>query len=162
MAPEMIIDPHTADTPADVWAIGAILYELISGNRPFGAGLQAVPRITSGEPPDIPSFVDKIEFKALGKELYELIVACLNKDAGKRPSADELVIKCQALCYQIHARQIGMVRGYVKKNYGFIKCAQSGDDVFFHVDSVYGPKPAEGSRECLVIIWVVEHDVLIQ
>jgi serine/threonine-protein kinase len=147
MAPEMITDPRNADTPSDVWALGAILYELITGTRPFGSGLQAVPRITSGEVPAKPDLIDyKTQFKPLGNQLFNIILSCLKKEPGERPSADDLTKECETLCYPVRPHSIGTIRRYIYNTCGFIKDTESGDDVFFHLDSVYGQKPSIGDR----------------
>ncbi len=39
LAPEMIRGPKNAGFGADVWAIGAIAFELLCGVKPFGGGL---------------------------------------------------------------------------------------------------------------------------
>lgn len=42
MAPEMLEDPSNADAPSDVWAIGAIMYRLMTGRDPYGSGIPAI------------------------------------------------------------------------------------------------------------------------
>jgi serine/threonine protein kinase len=81
MPPEMIETPRDADTPADIWALAAMMYELLSGKKPFGAGLKAIPAILSGGVPHKPRQIDsKVQFKPLGDELFKVISGCLKKE----------------------------------------------------------------------------------
>jgi serine/threonine-protein kinase len=148
MSPEMIKDPHTPITSADVWSLGAMMYELLSGHKPFGVGLVVAHKVLSGEVPSKPQYIDSnTQFKSLGNELYDLILECLNRNPEDRPSADALVMICGKLCYPISERKVGVVREIRYGTQGFIE-NESGLDVFFHFDSVYGLKPKVGSRVC--------------
>jgi serine/threonine protein kinase len=81
MAPEMISDPRNADRSSDVWAVGAMTYELLAGEPPFGVGLTAVPKILEAEPPAPPTgFSRLMQFKPLADEVYQVLLACLSKD----------------------------------------------------------------------------------
>jgi serine/threonine-protein kinase len=78
MSPEMVVNPRDASTPADVWSLGAMFYEVISKKPPFGLGLMAVPNILSGNLPERPLFVgQKIQFRSLANELVEIILVTL-------------------------------------------------------------------------------------
>lgn len=99
MSPEAINDFRVAKKSSDVWAIAAIIYELLSGELPFGMGLKSIPKIVEAIPPKRPSLINGPQFKTLGGQLYEIILQCLDKDVGKRPSADQLVQLCGELCY---------------------------------------------------------------
>jgi serine/threonine protein kinase len=137
MAPEMIGSMKDAGKAADVWSIGAMIFELLSGSKPFGSGLRAVPAILSGKLPAIPQNVTaKPQFKSLGSELYALIQDCMVLDATKRPTADDLILKCESLCYPITPRECGTVSKFDNGFWGFISPDQ-GKSVFFHIDSVY-------------------------
>lgn len=149
MAPEMIIDAKNAGKPSDIWALGAMMYELISGEKPFGVGLAVVRNIIEDPPPEKPAFIaQKLQFQSLANALYELIVECLNKIPEERPTANELMKKCEDLCYPVVKRQTGVCK-YLHPTYswGHIT-SDNGQDVFFHLDSVYGNKPVIGSRVC--------------
>jgi serine/threonine-protein kinase len=147
MAPEMIQDSPNADKPSDIWALGAMMYELISGQKPFGFGYNAIFKILSAKEPEKPQYIDKsLQFQPLGNEVYQLIIQCLNKAPEDRPTAEDLVQECEKLCYPVVERKTGTCNNF-KGNYGFIN-SDDGEKVFFHLDSVYGNKPAIGSRVC--------------
>ena len=148
MAPEMIQDSRNAGKPSDIWALGAMMYELLSGFKPFGFGLTAVPNILLATPPQKPQQIDKnLQFQSLGNELYEIILSCLNKSPENRPTAQELIQKCEKLCYPVVERKTGRVTSLLRGNQGFIQ-SDEGETIFFHFDSVYGNKPCVGSRVC--------------
>lgn len=82
MPPERFHENPTPQPESDIWALGATLYEIVTGDVPFGndGGLAqengaAIPIIKQ----DIP------------KEIKKLIYSCLDKDPAKRPSAQEIV-----------------------------------------------------------------------
>ena len=149
MAPEMIREARKAGKPSDIWAIGAMIYELMSGQKPFGSGLNAVPTILAAIPPQKPGYIDKnLQFQSLGNELYRLIIECLNGHPEARPTADELVQRCEKLCYPVVERQIGICQSlHSNYDWGLIQ-SDGGDTIFFHFDSIYGNKPTVGSRVC--------------
>ena len=81
MAPEQLTSARTVDPRADVWALGIVLYELLSGDVPFGgetlaelcvAVLQAAPTPLSTKRLDVP----------LG--VWTSIERCLQKDREQR------------------------------------------------------------------------------
>ncbi len=89
MSPEQISKSKTVDARTDIWALGVILYELLTGRSPFRAGtaLEVVSRILQEEPvpvrqlrPDVP-------------ERAEVIIArCLRKRREERfQSVDEIL-----------------------------------------------------------------------
>jgi tRNA A-37 threonylcarbamoyl transferase component Bud32 len=89
MAPEQARGDARAIGPrTDVYALGAILYELLSGKAPFrGADRDAtLKQVLSGEPPPLPYFE---EIKP--RELAAICLKCLEKDPRDRyPSAADL------------------------------------------------------------------------
>lgn len=77
MSPEHIREPRSVSTPADVWALGVILYELLAGFSPFADASTGaiVAAITLDDPaflrrarPDVPEALAKIVHSALLKD----------------------------------------------------------------------------------------------
>jgi serine/threonine-protein kinase len=83
MSPELIRDAKTVDARADVWALGCILYELVSGLPAFDsdsiAGLAA--RIATDPAPRVRAAVPTVP-----AALERVIVACLEKEPARRIS----------------------------------------------------------------------------
>ncbi|MEI8258855.1 MAG: serine/threonine-protein kinase, partial [Deltaproteobacteria bacterium] len=88
MAPEQIVGSREIDGRADVWALGVMLFELMSGELPFGSQSDAriFVRIALGEPTPIESLVPGVP-----KDLVLVLQRCLRRNIGERyPSAAEL------------------------------------------------------------------------
>lgn len=138
MAPEVIDTPRNVAAPADIWSVGAMMFHLICGEQPYGSGLKAVGKILAAETPVAPPFLtSNPQFARLASDILELALACLKKDPGMRPTADDLVARCGQFCYTSGARQEGVVKRIEHGAWGFIET--SSKDVFFHISSVYGP-----------------------
>lgn len=146
MSPEMIRTPRSTGTPADIWAIGAICYELVTGTKPFGTGLLAVPKILQGAFDPLPRSLRKAQFDGLLTEVFDLIQRCMVVDPDARITADDLVQECGRLCYPPSGRREGVVTGMPYGSWGFIDAGAGS--VFFHVDSVYGTRVAVGDSVC--------------
>ena len=88
MAPEQVLG-EKLDARTDIWAAGAVLYQMATGHRPFCAsGLQVADQILHGTPAR-PSVLNL----AISPELDATILKCLDKDPDKRyQSAKELAV----------------------------------------------------------------------
>lgn len=83
MAPEQLVDPQSVDARADVFAAGVILYEGLTGRRPFegreldglARSMQTAPIAVETLAPDVPA------------EVARVIMACLSVDPRHRPAS---------------------------------------------------------------------------
>ena len=143
MAPEAIDDPATVGPAADIWSVGAMTYQLLCGQYPFGQGLRAVPKIMAAVLPETPAFLlENPQFAPLANEILAITFSCLKRDPTERPTADQLVEKCSALCYTSSPRRQGVVSDFRHGAWGFIRTPE--DSVFYHRECVYGPLPVVG------------------
>jgi serine/threonine protein kinase len=88
MAPEQARgNTRCAGPPADVWALGVILYEFLTGGRPFvGTALDLIGQILSADPVPPGALVP-----GLPCDLERICLKCLEKDPADRyPTAKEL------------------------------------------------------------------------
>jgi len=155
VAPEVIESAATASMPADVWAVAAIAWELLTGTPPFGTGLKAIPALVSGKKPVLPERVrGHAQFGSLSREVGDIICSCLEYEPGKRPTAPALASRCDEICYLPPVREVGTVQNYPAASFGFIRSVD-GARVFFHVRNVVsdGPRPPVGSR-----VWFTKFD----
>ncbi|WP_294305643.1 serine/threonine-protein kinase [uncultured Sphingomonas sp.] len=147
MAPEMIDDFKSAGKPADVWALGAMTFELLTGKKPFGDGYRAVKAIEAGVLPPLPQeIIGNTQFRNLIGEIMDLVQKCIIKDISLRISSDELASLCSQLCYSDAKRHFGVVSTLDYEKYGFIQ-PENGLPVFYHRNSTYNmPNLAVGTK----------------
>lgn len=81
MAPEMFSAKPQAVKATDIWAFGATIYEVVTGETPF-FGQGGVMELHGAELPELP---DKY-----GKALQQLMVRCLAKEPWNRPKASDI------------------------------------------------------------------------
>jgi eukaryotic-like serine/threonine-protein kinase len=95
MAPEQIAADPAADHRVDIYALGCLAYECLTGQPPFhglsrqaliAAHLSEIPASVATKRPDVP------------EPLARLVARCLEKDPSRRPAtAEEVVAELDAL-----------------------------------------------------------------
>lgn len=87
MAPEQYARSDVGPS-ADIWALGVILHELVTGARPYGR-IRSIARlalaVTSSEP-----VADIGQRGGIPPEIAGLVSRCLNKDPAQRPTASQV------------------------------------------------------------------------
>src|SRR5581483_737024 len=93
LAPEQIEASKTAGPPADLYALGAVLHALASGEPPFrGSNVQLLKAHLADKPPPLRSLVP-----ATPPALEALVLRLLSKEPLDRPSASEVVRELDAI-----------------------------------------------------------------
>ena len=81
MAPEQMRSSKMVDARADIWALGVIAYELLTGRLPYlGESLGDILFAVVEKPPPWPHHVRP----ELGKDLSAVVMKCLQRDPDKR------------------------------------------------------------------------------
>ena len=82
MSPEQFRSLRNADVRSDIWAMGVIMYEMVTGKRPFtGEGMSGVMMAVVTEEPTPP----RVLRPDLPEPLEALILRCLDKTPDNRP-----------------------------------------------------------------------------
>jgi len=85
MAPEQILHPDQVSPAADVFCLGVVLYEILTGAPPFsGTDVEELVDALCNERPVPPR--DRAPSRSIPAELEEICLRCLEKFPGHRPA----------------------------------------------------------------------------
>lgn len=99
MPPEQMKSARNATSRADVWAIGAVLYELLSNRLPFDGDsvFEIITSVQMTEPAPLPSDVPAA--------VAQVVMQCLDKTPANRP-ADAFELRAALRAARAHAPQL--------------------------------------------------------
>lgn len=108
MAPEQCHPARFGDLgpAADVWGLGATLYEALAGRRPFPSGANRFPQLWMAPAP-LPAGVPS--------RLAEAVMACLEPHPADRPTAGRLADLLEPMVDALPAPRLGRFRPSSKK-----------------------------------------------
>jgi tRNA A-37 threonylcarbamoyl transferase component Bud32 len=87
-APEQFLSPETVDTPADIFSLGVVLYEILTHQIPF---------VWGNNPERYPGhYLPTPERDDIPEQLFSLLCDMLSQETEKRPTAPQLKERLQA------------------------------------------------------------------
>jgi serine/threonine-protein kinase len=144
MSPEMMFRKKgdVITSASDIWSLGAMMFHILAMYEPFGTNLEVPANIKMNKRKPWPDFMTtNPQFASLAKSLQEIVEQCLQTNPASRPTAEQIAIKCQELCYCSAERFQSSLKNYHPKipSIGFAQITETQEEVMFHRKSVYGP-----------------------
>ena len=131
MAPERWLEKESSGA-TDMWSLGVILYELVTGSRPFDCAtvVELATRVVSADPAPAVGQQQAGHSRNLPADLARLIDGCLLKDPEQRPSAARAVEVLESLVH----RSRGRVSEEASPFRGLLPFSERHADYFFGRD----------------------------
>ena len=133
MAPERFQEGAEPIPQSDIWAFGATLCEILTGKVPFGEEGGKNQIETNAEMPVIPN---------VSSDIQRLINACLSKEPGDRPSAEQIIKAAEAQQYPVKSKKIVYV-SLIALLMALIVCATYFSSRPDEKTEIYQPTPEE-------------------
>jgi serine/threonine-protein kinase len=102
MSPEQIEAPARADPRTDIWSLGVVMFELLTGQLPFQGSdeQQTYASVLSGPSPSVTSLL-----AGVSPELERTILRCLKRDRNERfADVDEVTLSLSQVVLRRFAR----------------------------------------------------------
>lgn len=108
MAPEQVLDAHVANEQSDVYSVGAVLYELLTGEVPFRGSVRMVlHQVLHEEPRSLRSVDDEVP-----RDLQTICLKAMSKSPAKRYATAALLredLQRWANGLPVLARPVGII-----------------------------------------------------
>jgi serine/threonine-protein kinase len=112
MAPEQILSSNASDPRIDVWSLGVVLFELLTGELPFAGKTmeELCAQIVEGHAPDVRARRRDVE-----PELAAVVERCLQRDASRRfPSVADLAVALLPFAPTYHVSSVDQTVSVLK------------------------------------------------
>ncbi|WP_437579108.1 serine/threonine-protein kinase [Sorangium sp. So ce887] len=107
MSPEQLRADEDLDARADLWSLGVMLFEMLTGVRPFqGEGPQLLSQILSGEIPKVSRYLRRVD-----ERLVRIVDRCLRRERQERFGTAAEVARELAAFVASAAGEAGALRG---------------------------------------------------
>jgi eukaryotic-like serine/threonine-protein kinase len=90
MAPEQAVADPTVNHRADLYALGAVAYEMLVGTPPFGGRSAAA--VLAAHARETPTPIERRRYD-VPRELVSLIMQCLEKEPERRPKSGSFLVR---------------------------------------------------------------------
>jgi serine/threonine-protein kinase len=90
MAPEQAVADPTVNHSADLYALGAVAYEMLVGTPPFGGRSAAA--VLAAHARETPTPIERRRYD-VPRELVSLIMQCLEKEPDRRPKSGGFLVR---------------------------------------------------------------------
>ena len=97
MSPEQVRAQRDVDHRADIWTLGVVLFEMLSGVRPFdGDAGQVFGRILGGDIPKVDRYVRRVD-----AGLVEVVAQCMRREREQRYQSAAEVVDALDRCIEV-------------------------------------------------------------